>query len=98
MTDDPLGRCCKELIGTGHELHAALQKVRTLEEVIWRYAEQDCTLSVRDGDVYVQMDAGLTPAELGAIANAALYCACDNPPQWVLTLNDMVAKHTVKTT
>jgi len=100
MTDDPLGRCCKELVGMGHELHAALQKVRTLEEVIRRYAEQDCTLSVRDGDVYVQMDTGLTPRELltqhelDAIADAAMSAVCDNTPSWAVTLNDIVARHT----
>lgn len=98
MTDDPLGRRCKELVGMGHELHAALQRVRTLEEIVKRYAEQDCTLSVRDGNVYVQMDTGLTPDELEAIADAAKDDVCGEMPLRAALLKGIVARHTAETT
>jgi hypothetical protein len=45
-------------------------EIERLREAIRRLADQDATLSVRDGNVTVEMDATLTDAEREAIETA----------------------------
>ena len=48
-------------------MHEAAAEIDRLREAIRRLAEQDATLSVRDGNVTVTMDATLTDEEREAI-------------------------------
>jgi cell division septum initiation protein DivIVA len=49
-------------------------EIERLREAIRRLADQDATLSVRDGNVTVEMDATLTDAEREAMSAAACIC------------------------
>jgi plasmid stabilization system protein ParE len=59
---------------TMFDVDAAREEIVKLREAIRRLAEQDATLSVRNGAVTVTMDATLTDAERAAVEFFSVIC------------------------
>jgi hypothetical protein len=64
----------------GELFEEAAGEIERLREAIRRLADQDATLSARDGSVTVTMDATLTDEERAAIQFFAWIHSDDDPP------------------